>query len=84
MYALDFCSKFLDVALKLQAKGSVSIKLEDKSVVNLTIEENSKSANVLIKQLTWLPNEIPESELVLFTMIDRVSNTRCKCLNIYI
>lgn len=76
---VDFCGKFLDIALKLQSEGEVCVKIgsedvcikcDDKSVVN--------KAN--FKQMTWIPNEIPKSELVVFSMIDRIENHLCNLI----
>ena len=38
------------------------------------------SIKAIFKQMTWLPNEIPKSDFVLFTMIDRVTNHLCNNL----
>jgi hypothetical protein len=32
----------------------------------------------IFKQMTWIPNEIPKSDLVIFTMIDRCVHPLCK------
>jgi len=65
------------MALRLQSEGKISINLANQSI-NYNIENNSNSSNVLIKQLTWIPNEVKASDFVLFTMIDRVKNPLCK------
>lgn len=63
--------------MELQSKGQLEIK-NNSNYLNLDIRENSNSSNVVFKQMTWIPNEIPKSDLVLFTMIDRVMNPSCK------
>lgn len=77
---VDFCGKFLEIALQLQSKGRLEFSLEtDKTKkVKLDILDNMNSSKALFKQMTWIPNEIPKSDLILFTMIDRVTNELCK------
>ncbi len=73
---VDYCGKFLEVALQLQSKGRLEFTLEtDKNKsLKLDISDNMNASNAVFKQMTWIPNEIPKSDLVLFTMIDRVTN----------
>ncbi|CAF0779293.1 unnamed protein product [Brachionus calyciflorus] len=73
---VDYCGRLLDVALKLQSLGKIDINLETKNDSKMTIkvENFQKIKKVVFKQMTWVPNEIPKSDLVIFTMIDRVEN----------
>ncbi len=77
---VDYCGKFLEVALQLQSKGRLEFTLEtDKNKnLKLDISDNMNASNAVFKQMTWIPNEIPKSDLILFTMIDRVTNELCK------
>lgn len=70
---IDYCSKFLDIAFKLQRDGEISINLNNQ-VVNYNVKDNPHIKNIQIQQLTWLPNEIQENDLILFSMLDRVTN----------
>lgn len=65
--SIDFCAQFIDYCLKLQSQKTISYpQLE----INFTLINNS--SNILFKQLSWLPNEIPISDFILFTSIDTV------------
>jgi hypothetical protein len=77
VYGLEFCSKFLDVSLRLQSNNFLDVNLKNQTV-NIKIDESLDRKRVLFKQLTWIPNEILKSDLVLFTMIDRVTSPLCK------
>ena len=79
---LDFCGKFLDVATKLQANGSVEVELETQNgrVVRADASGYSFSSRAIFKQMTWIANEIPKSDFVLFTMVDRVMKPLSKYL----
>lgn len=79
---VDFCGKFLNIALELQSKGLIEIESEsikDKKLrIQLNENQKANAQKAVFKQMTWIPNEIPKSDLVLFTMIDRVVNQLCK------
>lgn len=79
---MDFCAKFLDIATKLQLLGKLDVKLETKNmeILRLDISDNLNVSKAVFKQMTWIPNEIPKSDFVLFTMIERVTNPLCKFL----
>ncbi len=82
---VDFCGKFIEVAMQLQSKGKLELSLEtDKNTtVRLDISNNLNASKAVFKQMTWIPNEIPKSDFVLFTMIDRVSNEICELILIF-
>lgn len=69
---VDYCARFLDVAMRLQSHGRIN------EHVQLDINENLAARKAVFKQMTWIPNEVPKSDLVVFTMLDRVSNPFCK------
>jgi hypothetical protein len=71
---VDFCARYLDIANKLKQSGSYSFEIKDCQV---QVKNESIANNITFKQLTWIPNEISPSELVLFTMIDRCTNPIC-------
>lgn len=83
---VDFCGRFLDVAMRLQTDGQFEAPLqtiaekEKNSIIRFDITDNMSAAKAIFKQMTWIPNEIPKSDLVLFTMIDRVTNRLCNIL----
>ena len=76
MIGVDFCSKFVDAALNLQAQGVLEFQLKTKgnTIVKANIHDNMNACRAIFKQLTWIPNELNKSDLVLFSMIDRVMN----------
>ena len=80
---IDFCGRFLDVAINLQTTGKLDVKLESRNgqIVKLDITDNLNVCKAVFKQMTWVTNEIPKSDLVLFTMIDRVMNPLCNNLD---
>lgn len=79
----DFCGKFLDVAISVQKTGLFNITLNTINKINVKIDitQNLNTSKVVFKQMTWIPNEVPKSDFVLFTMIDRVMNPKSKILN---
>lgn len=77
---VDYCGRFLDTAMRLQTDGVVEARLNDNRVVRFSITDNLNAARAVFKQMTWIPNEIPKSDLVLFTMIDRVTCPKCKLI----
>jgi hypothetical protein len=82
---VDFCGRFLEVAMRLQIDGHFEVKLEKQNrTIKFDITDNSNAANVVFKQMTWIPNEIPKSDLVVFSMIDRVVSVKCKDIFIFI
>ena len=66
----------MDIALKLQSEGFLEVKLHNKSDIPFVIDirDYLNRNNAIFIQLTWIPNEINKSNLVLFSMIDRVMN----------
>ena len=74
----DFCGKFLDVANNLQKMGTLDVELNtiNKQVVKIDISQNLNVSKAIFKQMTWIPNEVPKSDFVLFTMLDRVKNPK--------
>lgn len=81
--AIDFSSKLLENSLKLQSLGTLEIQLISRknNIIKMDIRSNLNAAKVIFKQMTWIPNELPKSHFVLFTMIDRVTNHLCKYKN---
>ena len=79
----DFCGKFLDVANSVQKSGLFNITLNTTNKINVKIDitQNLNTSKAVFKQMTWIPNEVPKSDLVLFTMIDRVMKPKSKILN---
>ena len=77
---IDFCGKFLNVAIKLQSEGVLDVGLNtvNNRHVKLDLTQNLNVSKAIFKQMTWIPNEIPKSDFVLFTMIDRVMNEKSK------
>lgn len=73
---IDYCGRYLDIALKLQSKGEAEINLGSE-IVCAKCDDLRVVNKVVFKQMTWIPNEIPKSELVVFSMIDRVENHLC-------
>jgi len=71
---VDFCARFLDIAQKLVQTGTFSFDVKDAQV---EVKNESYANNITFKQLTWIPNEIAPSDLVLYTMIDRCMNPLC-------
>jgi hypothetical protein len=85
--AIDFCSLFLKTCLELQSKGTFHLKYPtksmdagqiEKSILDINLDDDVNKDRVIFHQLTWLSNEIPKSDFILFTMIDRVTYPRCK------
>jgi hypothetical protein len=81
----DFCGKFLDVANNCQKLGLVNVALNtiDKRNINIDLTQNLNISKAIFKQMTWIPNEVPKSDLVLFTMIDRVMNVKSNLLQVF-
>jgi hypothetical protein len=77
---IEYCGKYLDIALKLQIYGKLEVKLETRGnrPIQLDISNHLNANRAVFKQMTWIPNEIPKSDLVVFSMIDRVTNALCK------
>jgi hypothetical protein len=71
--ATDFCGLFIDTCLKLQEKCEFELKTIDK-IIKVSLANEPHLKKVCFKQMTWIPNEIPICEFVLFSMIDRVMN----------
>ena len=80
---IDVSAKLLDTSIKLQSVGNleVTLKSQNNKTIKLDIRENFTASRAIFKQMTWVPNEIPKSDLVLFTMIHRVTNYLC--INIF-
>lgn len=76
--AVDYCGTFVDACLKLQTFGEYEFNLKPDETLKVDLKNNPNLKNVVFKQMTWVPNELPKSELVIFTMIDRVMNHLCK------
>jgi len=76
---IDVSAKLLDTSIKLQSLGNLEVKLESSNnkIIKLDIRDNFTASRAVFKQMTWIPNEIPKSDLVIFTMIHRVSNYMC-------
>lgn len=72
VYGLDYCSKYLKIAKDLQRDKKIKIALNNE-IIKYNIENQANTSNVLLKQITWIPNEIPMSDFVLLTMIDRLT-----------
>jgi hypothetical protein len=68
----------LDIAERLRQTGRFETVLSDSQLINVDITENMNKDKVIFKQMTWIPNEIPKSDLVIFTMIDRCVHPLCK------
>ena len=74
---VDYCGKYLDIALKLQSKGEAQINIRSE-ILYIKCDDINFVKKTVFKQMTWIPNEIPKSDLVVFSMIDRVENHLCK------
>lgn len=70
---VDFCGRFLEFSMKL-----VSNNLQNDEGIQFKSDNYPNLKMIEFKQMTWIPNEIPVNDLVLFTMIDRVTNKLCK------
>lgn len=64
----------MEIAETLKKKGTFETKLQDSQEINVDLTSNLTRDKCVFKQMTWIPNEIPVSNLVLFTMIDRCEN----------
>lgn len=72
IFGLDYCSKFLQIANDLQSNKKIEITLNNE-IIRYNISNNENASKVLLKQITWISNEIPTSDFVLLTMIDRLT-----------
>ena len=75
---MDFCGLFIDTCLKIQKNEAFELETSSKRIRKTFEKNESYFKKVCFKQMTWIPNEIPKSEFVLFSMIDRVMNPLSK------
>jgi len=61
----------LDIAERLRLTGRFETVITGNQSINVDLTENTNKEKAIFKQMTWIPNEIPKSDLVIFTMIDR-------------
>ncbi len=64
----------------MQSDKKIKIALNNE-IIKYNIENQANTSNVLLKQITWIPNEIPMSDFVLLTMIDRLTLPLGKLFN---
>jgi hypothetical protein len=70
--ALDFCAQFIDFCTNVQSKRKI-----EHNTINFELNGNKSADKIQFLQMSWLPNEIPSSDFVLFTNIDIVQNANC-------
>ncbi|XP_064624463.1 uncharacterized protein LOC135485961 isoform X2 [Lineus longissimus] len=68
---IDFCGSYINACQKLQKKRTIRL-----NGLSADLPKGAKPSRVLFKQLTWLPNEVDNSEFVLLSCIDRALNPK--------
>ena len=74
---IDYSGRFIDFCENVK-NGREHEKFEGFNIGNYTNMENLE-----FKQFTWLPNEIPPSDIVLVTLLDRVMNPSAWTLRLF-
>jgi SAM-dependent methyltransferase len=68
---IDYSGRLIDIATQFKTQGTFAMC--GKMKIDCPLPAGSYSTdNATFKQLTWLPNELENFDLVLFDMIDRV------------
>eukprot|EP00058_Branchiostoma_floridae_P017017 XP_002602505.1 hypothetical protein BRAFLDRAFT_127146 [Branchiostoma floridae] len=92
---LDYCGQFLEAAIALQKTGEFHLskpgvtdsETEKKSmtddIITVSIPADVQRDKLTFKQMTWVPNEIPKSDLVLLDFLDRVNNPKAWWLRLW-
>ncbi|RDD47836.1 Ergothioneine biosynthesis protein 1 [Trichoplax sp. H2] len=74
---LDYCGKFISACLNIAKKGSANFDFAGlNDSLTISIDSNINLDRVAFKQLSWLPNEVGNHDLVLLTCLDRVNNRK--------
>jgi hypothetical protein len=81
---VDFCAKFLQIAETLKTNKKLEIKLSDSRVISIDVLNDQNENRIEFKQMTWIPNEIEKSDLVIFSMIDRCMSPKSRLIVIFI
>ena len=74
---IDYSGRFIDFCLK------VKDNLDHEDIPGFEIPSDLASDKLNFKQFTWLANEIPPSDVVLVTLLDRVMNPAAWTLKLF-
>ncbi|XP_035700174.1 ergothioneine biosynthesis protein 1-like [Branchiostoma floridae] len=91
---VDYCGRCLDAAITLQKTGefhwpmpipqnSAKKPCTENGTVTVSIPADVQRDRLTFKQMTWVPNEIPKSDLVLLDFLDRVTNPKAWWLRLW-
>ncbi|XP_078576004.1 uncharacterized protein LOC144861828 isoform X2 [Branchiostoma floridae x Branchiostoma japonicum] len=91
---VDYCGRCLDAAITLQKTGefhwsmpipqnSAKKPRTENGTVTISIPADVQRDRLTFKQMTWVPNEIPKSDLVLLDFLDRVTNPKAWWLRLW-
>ncbi|XP_025109666.1 ergothioneine biosynthesis protein 1-like isoform X2 [Pomacea canaliculata] len=69
---VECCARLINAALKLQEGKTLTYK-DGKEV---TLDPTVNSQKVIFKQLTWLPNEVKQHNMVLVSFLHRIQNPK--------
>jgi len=69
---VEMCGRLIDAAIRLQAGKHITYK----NGKDIQLNKGYNQEAITFKQLTWIPNEVENHDLVLITHLDRVQNAR--------
>ncbi|KAI6656595.1 Meiotically up-regulated protein [Oopsacas minuta] len=74
---IDYSGRFIDYCLKVKSKSPLV------NIPGYKIADDIRYDKLDFKQFTWLSNEIPPSDVVLVTLLDRVMNPAAWALKLF-
>ncbi len=80
---IDYCDSLIKAAEKIQQNGSYKTMLPDGRIIAVEIPAGANPSCITLKQLTWVPNEILDFDLVVMQGIDRVMNMKAWLLRLW-
>jgi len=69
---VETCGRLIDAAVKLQTGRHITYQ----NGKDVKLQTGYNLDRIVFKQLTWIPNEVENHDLVLITHLDRVQNAR--------
>lgn len=69
---VEMCGRLIDAAVRLQSGRHITYK----NGKDIKLDTGYNLDRITFKQLTWIPNEVENHDLVLITHLDRVQNPK--------
>ncbi|XP_050401093.2 uncharacterized protein LOC126817963 [Patella vulgata] len=80
---VEICARMVDASLTLQDQRSLSKTDPDGQIQTYRLHSDVDTNKIIFKQLTWIPNEVVASDLVIVTHLHRLQTPKAWLIKLW-